>query len=346
MKKLVILTAVFALVLGGTALAADWSFYGSARMSTWSNAMSKELAAPGLTVAGAPANPLAAANGKSWTETSWSAQSNSRIGANVEAGDVKGRFEYGLTPNLRILYGRWNFGSGELAAGQYYTPAYYGFGNSVYGTDNNLAGFGVTGAGRAPMLRLKFGGFEIAGVAPQAAVTGTAGYVNYKNTLPKLEASYAATMGPIFFHIAGGYQTVDAVNAADNSKSISSYVAAGMVKYSGGPFEIGLSADYGINMAEYGWGMSTLNTVQYSTDFQDTTGYGFAIFASFKINDMLAVEAGYGYQLSTPDSTAVPGAKDDVAFQYYVQRPITLADGVYIIPEIGKIDYDVNWANT
>lgn len=344
MKKIVVLTAVLALVLTGTAMAADWNFYGSARMQTFSNMHSKELATGNSYVT----NPLAGANGESWTETSWTAQGNSRIGANVTAGDVSGRFEYGTGINLRILIGRWNFGSGELAAGQDYTPAYYGFGNSVYATDNGLIGFGVTGALRAPMLRLKFGGFQIAGVAPQAAVNGAGGYVNYKNVLPKLEAAYAGKGGPVSYHVAAGYQSVDAVNATNNSKTVSAYVLTGKVQYSGGPLTVGLSGVYGVNMAEYGWGMGTDNQVRFANgDFKDTTGYGFAVFAGFKINDMLGVEAGYGYEMSALDGAAKgPIYKDDTAMNYYIQLPITLADGVFIIPEIGKFDYDKSFTDT
>jgi hypothetical protein len=342
MKKILLFTAVIAMVLGGTALAADWNFYGSARMQTFVNNNSKELATGNSYVT----NPLAGAAGKSWTETSWAAHSNSRIGANVEAGDVKGRFEYGNTPQLRILYGRWNFGSGELAVGQYYTPTYYGFGNSVYATDNGLAGFGVTGAGRAPMIRLKFGGFEIAGVTPNTTITPVGTYTNKKVTLPKLELSYAGAAGPVAFHVGAGMQSIDMVNAADNSKSVTAWVAAGKVQYGAGPFEIGLSANYGVNMAEYGWSMGALNTVGVTaTDYKDTKGYGAALYVGFKINDMLGVEAGYGYQLSQADSSVVPGGKDDIGMQYYVQLPITLADGVFIIPEVGKFDYDVDFAN-
>jgi hypothetical protein len=121
MKKIIVLTAVFAMVFAGTALAADWNFYGSARMQLFSNSLSKEASGFGYAT-----NPLAGATGNSWSETSFDSQVNSRIGANVAAGDVKGRFEYGhrgapasssLGVGTRILYGSWNFGSGVMLVG-------------------------------------------------------------------------------------------------------------------------------------------------------------------------------------------------------------------------------------
>ena len=111
MKKSIAILAAFALVAGFavTATAADWSFYGSARMSTFSNSISEEASATGFDD----------------TDTRWDIQTNARIGANVSAGDVGGRFEYGTSggnANLRLLYGTWDFGGGELLVGQAYTP--------------------------------------------------------------------------------------------------------------------------------------------------------------------------------------------------------------------------------
>jgi hypothetical protein len=51
MKKTIAILAAFALVFGfvATTMAADWNFYGSARMTTFSQSYSKE----------APSNPMA-----------------------------------------------------------------------------------------------------------------------------------------------------------------------------------------------------------------------------------------------------------------------------------------------
>ncbi len=75
-------------------------------------------------------------------DTQWALQGNSRIGANVSAGDVSGRFEYGTGVNLRLLYGTWNFGGGKLTVGRAYTPLMVCYSSQVYATDNGLVGFG------------------------------------------------------------------------------------------------------------------------------------------------------------------------------------------------------------
>jgi hypothetical protein len=348
MKKLVILTAVFALVLGGTALAADWNFYGSARVQTYSTNYSEDWTGGVLYDISANPNP-----GYSNTNTTWSLQGNSRIGANVAAGDVGGRFEYGHATainstggtGLRLLYGTWNFGSGILTVGQQYTPTYYGLSNSAYGRDNGMAGFGTTNGSRGTMLQVQFGGFKIAAVSPSASIASLdasfAAAVGAKATLPKLELAYSGAAGPVKFYAAGGYQTFDVVGATNDTKSLSSYVLTGKVEYVGGPLTVGVSGNYGTNMSEY-WGMWNDNKARLvGADVTDTMGYGFLFVGAFKINDMLGVEAGYGWETAQLDSKAKPaGYKDDDVSMYYVQLPITLADGVFIIPEVGKIDMD------
>ena len=62
---------------------------------------------------------------------------------------------------------------------------------------------------------------------------------------------------------------------------------------------------------------------------------GFTFCAGYKVNDMFSFEAGYGYSEGELDQA---GAVEDDAQAYYVQAKITLAPGVYIVPEIGVID--------
>ncbi len=81
MRKLITLIAALALVVAFTVpamAAADWSFYGSARMGTWVNMVD-------------PPN-----DGDSDTDTTWTLQGNSRLGAKVKAGDIGGGFEWGI----------------------------------------------------------------------------------------------------------------------------------------------------------------------------------------------------------------------------------------------------------
>jgi hypothetical protein len=349
-------------------------------MALFSNNYSKEFAydsAVGNSDAGTALNPLAGS--KSWTKTTFAQQGNSRIGANVAAGDIKGRFEYGTGINLRLLYGTWNFGSGEMSVGQMYNPTYYGLSNQVYDGDNGLAGFGAPFS-RLDAIELKFGGFKIAFVEPSTtsaydsvavanaasltaaskAAVGTAplynakgvplpaGYAAATNTfnknakvvLPKIELAYNGAFGPVNLHVSGGWNSVDFADAADNSKSVTSMVGQVMAKYSGGPFSVGGSFLYGSNLGNYGWNVGPAGmakAVWTGTELKDTTTMGFTLVGAFTFSDMVGIEAGMGYTVNSFDKSVAPN--DDPALAYYVQVPLTLADGVFIIPEVGVHDF-------
>ena len=125
MKKLLIVLAV--LCLAAPTMAAEWNFYGNSRFATFS--IDKDMDLP---------------NVDSDTDTLWTQQGNSRIGATVKFNDqIGGRFEYGAGSNInkRHLYGTYNFGVGEVLIGQTYTPTSdYFYSNSVINDDGDLLG--------------------------------------------------------------------------------------------------------------------------------------------------------------------------------------------------------------
>jgi hypothetical protein len=281
MKKLMIMVASFALVatFALTAAADDqWNFYGSARVSTF------------VTDADVPGGTNDFAMGL---------QGNARIGANVKVSDeLSGRFEYGSGPNLRLLYGTWNFGGGALTVGQVYTPLNMFMSNQVFGADTGLLDTGGVYSGRAPVLQVSFGSVKIAAVVPVAT----------NNTTPTIEASYSLKHGPASIAVAGGYDSE--VNAAGNE----AYVLAASAAINFGAAYIKGDVYTGDNAEALIW---TAGTGENNT--------GYLVVAGFKVNDMLSLEAGYG------------NAEGDTAeeYAYYVQAPITLASGVYVIPEVG-----------
>ena len=149
MKKLFVLLGAVVLVVAFTApsFAAEWSFYGSARVSMfWQN---KDL---GDTVG---------ADGEDTdSDLNQSLQGNSRIGANVKAGDnLVGRFEYGTGVNLRLLYGEYDFGGFKLLVGQTYGPVNYFASNQVFGGDTDMLIYGGIYGQRNGMVRAKIGTF-------------------------------------------------------------------------------------------------------------------------------------------------------------------------------------------
>ena len=66
--------------------------------------------------------------------------------------------------------------------------------------------------------------------------------------------------------------------------------------------------------------------------------------AGFILNDMFKFEGGFGIRNDRTDEGPdnLPGERDTTPWAAYLQSVITLAPGVYIIPEVGYYDYDNN----
>jgi len=318
MRKLLVLLSAVAFVVAFTvpAMSADWGFYGSARMSTFFDDVSPEV-------------------GDSDTDLTWDLQGNSRLGATVKAGDIGGGFEYGSGPNLRKLYGTWNFGGGSLLVGQTYTPLNIFQSNQVWGGDTDLLPYGGIYNGRRPMIQLSTAGFKVALVTPHAL--SALGGVDTDLTIPKIEASYAFKGGPVKLTPMLGYQTYDAVDATDSSVGVDSL-------FYGLGFNVGLGAAYingnvymGTNLGQYGmWQQGADDATITAGDLNDNDSLGYVLVAGFKASDTIGLEAGYGHVEHELDVT---GSEADETESIYVQATINLAKGCFIVPEIGKVDH-------
>ena len=343
MKKLfVILSAIMlAIVFVMPAGAIDWDFYGSARMQTFHVYEDKN------------------ANTRDFDDrdTTWGLNSVSRIGATVKEGDVGGRFEYGTGVNLRRLYGTWDFGAGELLVGKEYTPIFF-IANQTYPNDCGLGEFGGLFS-RFPMIQVKIDGFKLAMISPNTNLPdnmdedtkdGPGGtdlvttMADYDTIFPKIEASYTLAMDTFSLRLFGGWNAFEAVGTNDKEYDITCYVygVAGIIN--AGPATLKAMFWNGQNVGLYG--LTVDHGVNFTPDYLDTTkgdkvkdnnGFGGIASIGFKINDAIGVEAGYGY-ISAKDDIA--NAHDDEAWAAYLQAPITLAQGVTIVPEIGHCDYE------
>ncbi len=334
MKKLIALVAALVLV-AGYANAAEWNFYGSARVSTfWTT-----VETPTLPPAAAIADNDRFAEG---------IQGNSRIGANVKVSDeLTGRFEYGTGVNLRLLYGEWNFGGGTFLVGQTYTPLNLFYSNQVFGGDTDLLPYGGVYSGRAGMLRLKFGGFQIAAVAPATPVVGPVGVI--ENSFPTLEAAYTLKMGAVAIKLAGGFNTYDQTVGLVTHE-VDSYVVALGASAQFGMFGLKGNVYKGQNSGQLIWtnagqpvaaaGGQNGTPAIAGTQLLDNDVTGYLVVANAKVNDMFSVEFGYA-KLATELDAPIGGVTvQDDASSYYAQAVITIAPGVYVIPEIGVVDFD------
>jgi len=326
MKKLMVMVAALAM-LSTSAYAADWNFYGSARVSTFYTSVE--------TINGGTASVDNYEQGL---------QGNSRFGATVKVSDeLTGGFEYGTGVNVRKLYGEWDFGGGKFLVGQTYTPLNWFYSDQVYGGDNDLLAQGGLYSGREAMLQLTFGGFKIALLAPNLSVDADASAAAYttETTVPAIELSYALPLDAVTIKFGGGYQTYETTVGTVN-QDVDSYVLAVGAKAGFGAFYVAGNVYGGVNVGNmiavdtdgsntWAGGYAALS----STTLVDNDALGVLIVAGYTLNDMFNFEAGYGYVETEYD---VAGSTSDEAASYYLNSTITLAPGVFFVPEVGVID--------
>jgi len=318
----VCLTVGLMTLLTVSAPAADWHFYGSARVATF--------------------QVETKTSGSETDNYQQSLHSNARIGAKVRVSDtLSGTFEYGASrgnANLRKLYGEWNFGAGKLLVGQTYSPLNWAYSNQVFGSDNNLKAQGMIYSGREPMLQLTLGGFHIAFIQPDINDLGT-GYATEADR-PAVEAGYTFAFDSVTLAVGGGYSAYEIIDGAV-TYDIDSHVLAASARVklgaaflngtvftgrnAGNLIPVSVSGD---NRWDDGFAMISGNRVLDN----DSMGYGLA--AGWKLNDMFTFEAGYGFVTSEIDTAA----GDDDARTCYANATVTLAPGVFFVPEIGRFD--------
>jgi hypothetical protein len=323
MKKLIVIFAAIAMVgaFTATAMAAEWNFYGSARMATFYTTYDDGNSAT------ADENNVA-----------WGQQGNSRIGATVKFNDeIGGKFEMSDSFGKRLLYGTYNFGAGQLLLGQEYAPSTSFYSNSVYDSDGDLLGVGQFYIGRVPMIQVKIADFKLALMKPNVA--NTLGGTGTESKMPRIEASYKFKTDAFFVDVFGGYQSYDELGTSIGDQSVSSYVVGVGGGADFGPVYLKAGVHLSQNQGQYGAynpaGMS--DEAQIVTgQLKDMDGVGYLAVVGFKANDALTIEAGYGSEKNELD---VDNSKADETVQYYLNLSYTITPGFFVVPEIGKIDF-------
>ena len=353
MKKLIVILAVIAMVgaFTATTMAAEWNLYGSARMATFFT--SDDPGGPGSSTA---------------DNLQWDLQGNSRIGANVKFNDqIGGRFEYGSGPNLRLLYGTYNFDGGQFLIGQNYTPLTQFYSDSVFDGDGDLLGVGQFYEGRLPLAQLSMGGFKVALIKPN--VGGTLdGVVTTENILdddynafftangleilteeveaatstevklPKIEVAYRYSADQYFVDVFGGYQTYKELDTELGDQDVDSWVAGVGGGMNFGAMYLKAGVHISQNQGQYGAynpaGMSDEATI-IDGRVVDNDGFGYLVVLGYKVSDSINLEAGYGSETNELDYA---GSNEDETVQYYGNMTYTITPGFFVVPEIGFID--------
>jgi len=281
MKKIMIIALVVAVsaVFIGTAMAAEWSLYGSARVETFYESTKLDDLGPDKFGRDTIKN------------TEWSLQNNSRIGAKVKAGSIDAQFEYGARralreetgasevtvnnekvtqinkvstnfANVRRLYGVWHFTEGwGLKVGKDYTPITFFESAQVWNADDGMLQSGNAYGGRWGQVaiegnlgpgQLKFaliqpvsGSFSVIN-NPASGITVQTQQVNVtaENYWPKIEASYQMKFGDnMSAHAFGGFNNSKVyglyVNNATGATANFSETITSWVVGLGGDFNFG-----------------------------------------------------------------------------------------------------------
>jgi hypothetical protein len=350
MKKLIAVFAVLFFV--APAFAADWSFYGSQRIATWY--VDRDYGD-------------AVVNGQDDDQaTQMYLQGNSRLGAKVKADKVTGQIELALGTSgdggdgavaTRRAYGTWKFSDNAwLKVGKDYSPVTDFISNAMFDGDNDLLGIGNFYGRRPAGLTLGIGDFEIAFLAPSygadvgttaTGVNGTTGG-DPDSYIPRIEAAYMLKLGPGYIKPFAGFQyyTVEDTGLGNvtDTLDVYSYVIGVSSNWNIGAFSIGGQLSYGMNEgAVTGWATgynvraSSLPYLDGGDDISDVYTTQALLVGALKFTDTLRFEVGAGYR--NDDADDVAGVDKDESWGAYAQLMITLAPGVYVIPEVGYFDF-------
>lgn len=303
MKKLFLFGTAMMMVglFAVSAMATDWNFYGSARMKTfWQK---KD-------------------DNKEWN---WDLQGNSRVGATVKTNDViGGGFEYGSTPNLRKLYGTWDFGGGQLTVGQNYTPLVAFYSDQAWNSDEGLLSYGDLYGGRQPMIQVAMDNFKLALIKPsEDAIAGKA----TDKVIPKIEGSYSMKVDrALSLDFFGGFNTIE----VDDKDDITSFAAGVGAVYNMGPLTLKGKLHYAQNPQNYG--LAGAGNCRSYIAGDDSSSWGVIGVADYKADDMWNFQVGYGMARHE-----VGDSEEDVD-SFYVQTKVNMAPSFFVVPEIGFAD--------
>jgi len=335
MKKFLVFVFALAMVVAfsvPTYAEFTYTFKGDARMDTYTVNKSEQFTG----------------TGRDDRDTTWSKDNVlSRFSITAQSENIKGYIE--IRPNVgsyvRHWFGEWNFGAGKLLVGKTWAPATF-FTNGQNYFSNGIAAYGNLNydAARVDQIRLTFGDLVVGFVDPNQASRTTLGVPGGEIdlTIPNIEGTYTLKFDPVKLIVAAGYGTYS-IDTGAQDYDVDSYFIGAAAFFNFGPAYLNLEGHVASNGYQYGLNYGDTiganridgDAVFTGTEIKDTDSYGYLAAIGFKINDMLTVEAGYSYLQAEKD---VPGLQEDDASWMYVMVPITVAPGVTISPEAGKID--------
>jgi hypothetical protein len=374
MKKITILIAAIALVCFSVpAMAVDWNFYGSARMATYytSSDFGDSLNPAGTSTEDSELDWDLQGNSRFGANVQ-ADHLKGQIEMGISESNVSARRVYG-TWNFGAGYlkvGKDYTPVDQFISGQVYEIdlGLLGVGTQYGGRQGQIAlGFGNFEIALVnPTTKLlnnmtinTTSIITVPGQPGQGPITGPVVSANATNgdpdqILPQISAKWGMAFDAWNFNLMGGYQyySIEDVQSSiagqgTDDLDITSYTIGGDIGFNFGPAVIKGAVSYGQNIGNAGWGLpgerytgqGGLAEWDGDDDTNDTYTAMAALVGGFKLSDMWAFEAGFGYRKDQTDGGV---SRDTAPWSAYLQSVITLAPGVNIIPEVGYFDYDNN----
>ena len=320
------LAAALCLAMATPALA-DFSLYGSARMSVFYD----------HTDAGD------AGNGATTDSLHDTLQTNSRLGAKFNTNDIFGHVELGLKGNqdgngvyTRLLYGVYKFDGVSILLGQTYTP-YTFFSEQVWNDDNDFIGFGATYDSRQPMIKFTLdNGLYLALIQPKSPAVNANDAT--KAIMPKVAVGFDGKFGNV---AAGAGVAYNGYKDTTVGKTINSYLVYGHGKVDLNPVDLTAAIHYGQNLDNFGIsGRSSSKAIMVGTSLENSTSFGGWFQVGFALAPNAKLDAGVAYVSDDNDAYA----EKDEKMSYFVNTSIKVAKSFTIVPEIDYFDYMKNTA--
>jgi hypothetical protein len=269
--------------------------------------------------------------------------SNSRIGVKFDQGNLNGHFEMGVQGSnggnsiyTRLMYGTYKFGSGTLLIGQTYNP-WTMFADQVYGSDNDLIGFGALYDSRQPQIKITLdNGLYITLVKTNDGSDLVAGSVQY-NQIPKIGVGYNGKAGNTTFGAGFAYNTYKEKNDAANwDEDVNSFLIYARATVSVGAVTAKTQVHYGQNLKNFGIsgrpnGAATLNA---TGGIDNTDGWGGFAQVGVKVSQTASVVAGAGFTRDKQADT------DYDQTSVFIQAPIEIAPHFHVVPEFDYFHYN------
>jgi hypothetical protein len=293
----------------------------------------------------------------------------SKFGAIIQHENIKGVVEAGVAGDnfvdkfgfrYREDYGSWyvrkavgfyTFGNGlELKIGHDYSPIKFIY-TGMAVNDAGSQGLGNVYLDRVDQIGINYKGFSFSLI--DVTSNGDLGtkdiYNTFKDmdrTFPKIEFSYTKRHKSFSYEFGAGFQTYKLQTTKGND-DVTSWVVAGDIKKSWGPFGMWIGGSIGQNMVQYGAfvipGTRSALWDPINNEVDDNISYGGCFTLNYKFGKKLRSFFGIDYIGDQNDLEGFDNKSEYWAVHLNLMiSPITNSlfayPHFYVVPEIGYID--------